>query len=96
MIPNPPLRIGTAVRTMGAWVSTPEYPVLKLWTFFLKKRGINYNEQALLVLLMWCESHKLDVSEGTSLDLLNWERTNKNRLAATSDGDDTVINVIKP
>lgn len=82
---------------MGAWVSAvAEYPILKVWTFFLKKRGINCYEQPLLALLTWWKSHELDISEGTLLHLLTWERVGKNILAAASDGDETAISAIKP
>lgn len=85
-----------AAENMGAWSSTPEVPILKVWTFFLKKRGIKHDEWALLALLMWCESHKINVSKGAALDLKTQEQTGQDILSVASIGNDTAINVIKP
>lgn len=81
---------------MGVQASTPQDPTLQVWTIFLKKTGIKHNEQALLALLMWCESHKLNVSKGDALDLKTWERAGRDTLATASVDDDTTINNIKP
>lgn len=63
---------------------------------FLKKRGIKHDERALLALLTWSESQKLDVSEGIALDLKTWEWAGRDILASASTGEETAINVIKP
>lgn len=81
---------------MGAWTSAVEDPVLQVWTSFLKKRVTSYDKWALLAVITWCESHKLNVSEEATVDLKTWERAGQYILTAASSGNDSAINVIKP
>lgn len=69
---------------------------LKGTDLIFKKRGIDYDAQALQALLMWCESHELDISEETALNVTFWEEVGQYILAAASNGKDTAIGVIKP
>lgn len=54
---------------MGAWASVEEDPVVKVWTLLLKEWGMECDEQALLALTTWSKNHRLDATEGATLDL---------------------------
>lgn len=41
----------------------PEEPTLQLQTPLLKRQDLKYDDQALIALLTWCKSHKLDLTE---------------------------------
>lgn len=45
---------------------------------------------------MWCKSHKLDVTEGATLDFKTWDQDGRIILQAASIGDEAAISVIKP
>lgn len=58
-----PLWIRDNARNMGAQCSAPDDSLLQLWTLVLKNRWETYNKWALVALIMWYESHGLDVSD---------------------------------
>lgn len=59
---------------LGAWALVEEDSITKVWTLFLRRRGIKYDQWALLALLVWGESHGLGVTEGAILGLKTWEQ----------------------
>ncbi|TRZ11866.1 hypothetical protein HGM15179_015237 [Zosterops borbonicus] len=80
----------------GAQSSAPDDSLLQLWTLVLKNRWETYNKQALVALILWYESHGLDVSEGDPLDVKTWEQAGQHILSVASTGQETTINNIKP
>lgn len=80
----------------GAQSSAPDDSLLQLWTLVLKNRWETYNKQALVALILWYESHGLDVSEGASPDAKTWEQAGQHILSVASTGQETTINNVKP
>lgn len=58
----------------------PEDSLLQVWTVILKNRWEKYDKWALLALIMWCESHRLDVSKRAALDIKTWEQAGQHIL----------------
>lgn len=81
-------------RSMG--LSTSGEPTFQVWTSLLKKQRLKYDNRGLIPLLTWCKSHKLDVTEGASLDFRMWDWVGRLIFQAKSVGGETVISIIKP